>query len=127
MENKIKVVLVEPCKKAVVTEIEATLESMQEVVGGLIQAIYPFEEDVAIICNDDGKLLSLPMNRGISIDGEEEIFDIICGTFFIVNGSGESFSSLSEEQIEKYQQKFLFPEKFIKVNNSIKAIPYDTF
>lgn len=127
MAEKIKVVLVEPNKKAIVEEIGATLEDMQAAVGGLIQAIYPFEDEVALICNDEGKLLQLPANRGVRMDGKEDIFDIICGTFFIADCSGEKFGSLSEEQIKKYQQKFLFPEKFIKVNNSIKAIPYDTF
>lgn len=127
MAEKIKVVLVEPNKKAIVTEIGATLEDMQAVVGGLIQAMYPFEDEVALICNEEGKLLQLPANRGIRMDGEEDIFDIICGTFFIADCSGERFGSLSEEQIKKYQQKYLFPEKFIKMNDSIKAVPYEVF
>lgn len=127
MAEKIKVVLVEPNKKAIVTEIGATLEDMQAVVGGLIQAMYPFEDEVALICNEEGKLLQLPVNRGVRMDGEEDIFDIICGTFFIADCSGERFGSLSEEQIKKYQQKYLFPEKFIKVNDSIKAVPYEVF
>ena len=127
MEEKIKVVLVAPNKKAIVTEIGTTLEDMQAAVGGLIQAIYPFEDDVALICNEEGKLLQLPANRGVRMGGEEDIFDIICGTFFIADCSGERFGSLSEEQIKKYQQKYLFPEKFIKVNDSIKAVPYEVF
>lgn len=127
MAEKIKVVLVEPNKKAIVTEIGATLEDMQAAVGGLIQAMYPFEDEVALICNEEGKLLQLPANRGVRMDGEEDIFDIICGTFFIAGCSGERFGSLSEEQIKKYQQKYLFPEKFIKMNDSIKAVPYEVF
>ena len=127
MAEKIKVVLVEPNKKAIVTEIGATLEDMQAAVGGLIQAMYPFEDEVALICNEEGKLLHLPANRGVRMDGEEDIFDIICGTFFIADCSGERFGSLSEEQIKKYQQKYLFPEKFIKMNDSIKAVPYEVF
>lgn len=127
MAEKIKVVLVEPNKKAIVTEIGATLEDMQAAVGGLIQAMYPFEDEVALICNEEGKLLQLPANRGVRMDGEEDIFDIICGTFFIADCSGERFGSLSEEQIKKYQQKYLFPEKFIKMNDSIKAVSYEVF
>ena len=127
MEEKIKVVLVAPNKKAIVTEIGTTLEDMQAAVGGLIQVMYPFEDEVALICNEEGKLLRLPANRGVRMDGEEDIFDIICGTFFIADCSGERFGSLSEEQIKKYQQKYLFPEKFIKVNDSIKAVPYEVF
>lgn len=127
MAKKIKVVLVEPNKKAVVAEIGASIKDMQAAVGGLIQVIYPFEEEVALICNEEGKLLQLPANRGVRMDGEEDIFDIICGTFFIAGCNGEKFGSLSEKQITKYQHKYLFPEKFIKVNNSIQAVPYEVF
>lgn len=127
MAEKIKVVLVEPNKKAIVAEIGATLEDMQAAVGGLIQAIYPFEDEVALICNEEGKLLQLPANRGVRMDGEEDVFDVICGTFFIADCSGQRFGSLSDEQIKKYQQKYLFPEKFIKANGTIKAVPYEVF
>ena len=33
---------------------------MQAIVGGQIQALYPWEDSVALICNDEGKLLRLP-------------------------------------------------------------------
>lgn len=33
------------------------LHEMQDVVGGLIQAIYPFEDKVAVVCNDEGIFL----------------------------------------------------------------------
>lgn len=127
MAEKIKVVLVEPNKKAIVTEIGSTLEDMQSAVGGLIQAMYPFEDEVVLICNEEGKLLQLPANRGIRMDGEEDIFDIICGTFFIAGCNANGFRSLSEAEIKEYQQKYLFPEKFIKINSVIKAVPYETF
>ena len=58
-----QVVIVEPEKKPVVQNIDDTLTSMQQIVGGTIQAVYPFEEPVALICNDEGKLLNLPLNR----------------------------------------------------------------
>lgn len=46
-----KVIVVEPQKKPVVQEIDAGLASMQKIVGGSIEAVYPFEEPVALICN----------------------------------------------------------------------------
>ena len=61
-----KILLVEPGKKPVLSEIDGSLKSMQEVVGGTIQAIFPFEEPVALICNDEGKLLGLPLFNGSS-------------------------------------------------------------
>ena len=54
-----RILLVEPGKRPVLKEIDGSLKSMQEIVGGTIQAIYPFEEPVALICNDEGKLLGL--------------------------------------------------------------------
>ena len=43
----------EPPKRAV---IDGSLKSMQDIVGGLIQAIYPWDEPVALICDEEGKL-----------------------------------------------------------------------
>ena len=54
------VLLVAPMEPPRRVEIENSLESMQAVVGGLIQAVYPFDEPVALVCNDEGKLLGLP-------------------------------------------------------------------
>lgn len=44
-----QVVIVEPEKKPRVQSIEDSLASMQEIVGGTIQAVYPFDEPVALI------------------------------------------------------------------------------
>ena len=49
--NKINVVLCEPGKLARAATIEASLESYQKTVGGYIEAYYPFEEPVCIVCN----------------------------------------------------------------------------
>lgn len=49
-----QVVIVEPKKKPTVQNIDDGLEAMQKIVGGTIQAIYPFEEPIALICNDEG-------------------------------------------------------------------------
>lgn len=49
--DTIQVVLLEPGKTARVIQLEHTLESMQKIVGGDIEAFYPFEEQVCIVCN----------------------------------------------------------------------------
>lgn len=59
----LRVVLVEPGKAARVAEINGSLEGMQKTVGGYIQAVYPFEETVCLVCNEEGKLQGLPLNR----------------------------------------------------------------
>ena len=89
---------------------------MQEIVGGPIQALYPWDDPAAIICNDEGKLNQLPLNRVL------EDYDIIAGTFFICDIQGENFSSLTEKQMQKYQQMFLSPEKFIQTPEVLLCI-----
>ena len=90
-------------RKFYATEIDGSLESMQGIVGGLIQVIYPFDDPVAIVCNDEGKLMGLPLNRPLT-DCNGDIYDIIAGTFFLCSAptDSDSFGSLTEEQISKY-------------------------
>ena len=61
-----KVLMVEPGKSPYAAEIESGLKSLQAAVGGDIQAVYPYEDPVALICNDEGKLMGLPLN-GLSL------------------------------------------------------------
>ena len=60
-----KVLAVEPGKVPYETEIEGGLESLQKAVGGSIEAVYPYEDPVAVICNEEGKLIGLPTNRAL--------------------------------------------------------------
>ena len=62
-----RILVVEPERRPEVREIDGSLESMQEIVGGLIEAIYPFEEPVALVCNDEGKIMNLPVKYSNSI------------------------------------------------------------
>ena len=105
MNEKMKVLIVEPWKRPYAAEIPAGLESLQKMVGGLIQAVYPFEDAVALICNDEGKLLGLPINRPL-YDEEGEMYDILVGTFLVVGLTEDDFGSLPEEMIEKYTEAF---------------------
>ena len=57
-----KVLVVEPQTPCRVQEIDS-LADMQRIVGGDIEAVYPFQELVALVCNSEGKLLGLSMNR----------------------------------------------------------------
>lgn len=120
--SMIRVVLLEPMKEARVVEINHSLQSMQSVVGGLIEAIYPFEEQVCIVCNEEGKLQGLPLNRALR-DTDGHIYDIIAGTAFLCDCSGEDFGSLTDAQVAKYLALFKHPEAFVSVNGCIVAIP----
>lgn len=108
---KLKVLYIEPMKTPKIVEIDGDLESMQNLVGGYIEEYMPFEDEVAIVCNDEGKINGLEPNRGI-FDKEGEIQDIICGSFFICYAPVESekYLSLPDNLRKKYEEMFRHPE-----------------
>lgn len=185
-----------PGEKARVMEIDPSLRSMQRLVLGHIEGIYPFTEDVCIVCNDESKINGMDLNRAIYAEGIDDakkeycinticpnlkkdgvtleqiqkeldfremnqIFDgrdgwddnlldysteeltdvevlwdgnkeqdkvmieIIAGPCFICDCSGESYASLSDEQIQRYMKMFELPEQFLRVNGKFVAVPYD--
>lgn len=57
------------------------------------------------IANDEGKLLGLPWNRALT-DDHGVPYDIVCGTFFVAGLKEDDFASLTEQQIEKYKDKY---------------------
>ena len=120
-----QVVVVEPKKKPEVREIGDSLESMQKIVGGLIEAVYPFDEPVALICNEEGKLLNLPLNRALRND-ERNVYDIISGTFFLCAAPQESdhFEGLTDQQVKTYMERFAMPEMFLDVGGDLFVLPY---
>jgi len=126
-DNKetIRVVYCEPGRLARTIEIGTELVDLQHAVGGgLIEPYYPFEEEVCIVCNDEGKFNGMRPCRAVY--GEDgKMMDIIFGPFFICDCSGEDFASLSDEQLERYANQFRYPENYLRINGEIKAIKYD--
>ena len=121
MSKMIKVVLAEPGKKAKATEIENTLENLQKIVGGYIECIYPFEDNVGIICNEEGKLIGLEPNRVLR-DEDGNAVDIIFGTFIVTGLTDDDFGSLTDEQAEYYLNMFQCPEIIIRTGNGFVAL-----
>ena len=121
-----RILVVEPERRPEVKEIDGSLKSMQKIVGGYIQALYPFNDPVALVVNDDGKLLNLPANRGLR-DENGRIYDIVCGTFFICGAPADCdhFTSLTTEQIEKYRDRFHTPEMFWGMDGRIVCLPME--
>lgn len=116
--KELTVLIVEPNKEPYIKTIPAGLESLQKEVGGLIQAVYPWEEEVALICNDEGKLLGLPLNRFLR-DWQGQVYDVIAGTFLIVGLSDDDFTSLSWLDRDWLTRYFSAPESYaIGVNFS---------
>ena len=122
--EKMTVLVVEPMKKPYVKEIDPGLHSLQAEVGGDIAASYPFSDPVGLVCNDEGKLIGLELNRGLR-DEHGEIYDIMAGTFLVVGLSEDSFTSLTPEQVQKYTEHFKQPEQFISLNGQIIALPVE--
>ena len=120
-----QVIVVEPKKKPMVQDINAGLESMQKIVGGSIEAVYPFDEPVALICNEEGKLLNLPLNRALR-DDEGNVYDIISGTFFLCAAPPDSnhFAGLTDQQVKTYMEWFAMPEMFLNVGGNLFVLPY---
>ena len=121
----INVIYVEPGKEARTIEMKDELSEMQNLVGGLIEEYMPFEDDVAIICNDEGKMRGMPLNRGICSD-DGTLMDIIAGPFFIAYAPVESekFLSMPDELRKKYMQEFRNPEQFFMTAGGIRAVPF---
>ena len=114
--EKISVILIEPGKYPKLIEIEDTLEAMQETVGGYIEEYMPFDDEVAIICNEEGKLSGMQGNRRLGKD-------IIAGPFFIVGEDGDEFRSLTDEETKENLKRFAEPEDISQeeVENAMSA------
>ncbi|MBQ2392187.1 MAG: DUF3849 domain-containing protein [Clostridia bacterium] len=123
-ENTLTVLVVAPGEKPKVETIDCGLESLQQQVGGYIEAVYPFEEPVGLVCNEEGKINGMQLNRALR-DDENGIYDIVSGTFLVVGLGEEDFCSLTPEQIEKYSEHFAEPEMFFMLDGEIQAIPYN--
>lgn len=63
-----KVLVIEAGRQPMVKEIEGSLRSMQEIVGGYIQPVYPWREEVALVCNEEGKINGMALNRPLLDD-----------------------------------------------------------
>lgn len=122
-KDKIEVLLVEPGEYPKMVTIGSDLESLQKAVGGDIEAVYWFDDPVAVICNEEGKMNGLPLNRALR-DENNEVADIVVGTFFVCGLGKENFGSLPKEFQEKYEKLFHSPEKFLKMSQKIMAIPF---
>lgn len=126
-ENMIEVILLQPGREGKVIKIENDLDTMQSIVDGNIEIFMPFEDEVAIICNEEGKMMNLELNRAIK--GEDgEIIDVIVGDCFLCYAPIESEDCLSlpEELKEKYLERFRQPEIFYRTENGIKVVPMES-
>ena len=116
------VLLVQPNAYPKKISVGTELEDLQAMVGGDIEVTYPFEDEVAIILNESGKINGLPLNRAIyTEDGDMQ--DIYAGDFLVVGLTEDDFGSLTSEQMQKFEEQFQQPQMFVRMGRSIMAIP----
>lgn len=102
------------------TELSGDLKSMQEAVGGLIEGFYPYNDPVAIVCNEEGKINGLPLNRAIY--GENgQMSEAIAGDFFVAGLGEDSFTDIPEHLMDKYMKLFYYPEEFSLISGELVA------
>ena len=121
-QEKLTVLLIEPECYPKVIEIDPGLEPLQKAVGGWIEAIYPWEDNAAIVLNEEGKINQLPLNRSLRTE-DGVIYDITAGNMLIVGLGKEDFSSLTKEQLTRYEKLFHQPEAFIRLGGHLMAVP----
>ena len=121
-DNTIEVLMVEPGQYPRMERIDSDLASLQKAVDGYIQAVYPYDDPVALICGEEAKLEGKPLNRALR-DEDGDIYDIVAGKFFICGLGEEDFASLPKELQQKYEKKFHQPEAFLKMGSKLMAIP----
>ena len=113
----IKGLLVKPYELPEEIEIDNTLEAKQHIVGGYIECVYPENDDsVVFVCNEEGKINGMKLNRDIG-------YDIIAGPFIILGDDYDNgdFKSLTDDQILKYKMRF-DKNSIIETENKINAI-----
>lgn len=120
-ENTLSVLQIAPGQYPEQVEIDNDLKALQQAVGGSIGATYPFDDPVAIVYNDDGKLMGLPLNRALR-DEHGEAYDVVAGTFLVVGLGEEDFASLTPELAEKFEKKFHQPEDFIRLGHRMMIV-----
>ena len=105
--SSIHVYIKDPGKKPRSVNISPTLKNLQTHVGGYIEAV-TLASDMAIICNEEGKLRGLPYNCTI-------LNEDFVGTLIFVGVKGEEFCDVP---CDWKVFKLMFPELFEEVNEN---------
>ena len=115
MTKRIKVLVCEPGKIPYVKTIKNDWQDMSQIVGGFIEfvRIYPGAQ-VSIVCNDEGMIRGMPLNREIFLrcpvtckaTCKPRYYVSIYGPFFLVGTDGPDTISLTSEEIEQFSDDF---------------------
>ena len=110
--EKIKAVVVEAGKPARIEEVENSLQGFYKTIGcNCIECVYPFDGDVCMICEEEGKLNGSKLNRMLK-DECGKLYDVIFGTFLIVGyGKDAEFKTLTDEEAESFRKLYEEPDE----------------
>lgn len=122
-ENTMRVVICEPGKLARVALVQPGLESLQSIVGGYIEPFYPFEEEVCIVCNEEGKINGMPANRAVYVEKEptELSYGELCQQFRAAESRGEHLSGLIVFSEDSFSETFSEEARTYAVSSQNKA------
>ncbi|MCD8130385.1 MAG: DUF3846 domain-containing protein [Lachnospiraceae bacterium] len=120
-DNQIDVLLVKPGEFPQPWKVGTELEDLQAAVGGRIEVVYPFVDQASIVCNEDGKMNGLPLNRALR-DENGKMYDIVAGDFLVAGLTEDGFGSLTPEQMTKFEKMFHAPEAFLKMGRGVIAL-----
>lgn len=118
-KKEMQVLIVRPGEYAKRATIDGSLESMQDIVDGMIEVVYPWEERAAIVCNEEALLLDMKPNRFVA-----EIQEPIFGSFFVCGLGEEDLVGLTDEQLERFDKKFHYPQLFTMAENCCIVTDY---
>ena len=121
--KEITVVMLEPGKLARVETIDSSLKGLQKAVGGYIEAIYPFNEEVCIVCNEEGKLEGLPLNRAVYLEPSEidVSYSELCKMFREAESKGESMTGYIVFSQESFRDPYSEESRTYVVSSDNKA------
>lgn len=119
---KMTALVVEPGRQPYTKEIESGLRPLQAAVGGCVEVIYPYEDTVALLVNEEGKIEGLPYNRVLRNE-DGQIYDVVAGTFLVVGLGEEDFTSLTPEQLSKFEELFQTPDEFVLLGGGLAVFP----
>lgn len=121
MKSNIKAYFMRVGYKGYFGSLQNTLEAKQKYVGGLIQVV-TLNGVVDIICNEEGKVMGLPVNRAI-LDEDGKPVDILVGDIVAVRHDEEgNFTDIHEEDIQIIR-KYLRPVYLTEVTVVEKGEP----
>ena len=98
-----RIIVVRYNEHPVLRNVPHNLTVFQQIVGGKIEVVEPFPDNVALVCDESGRNNGKPINRVI-----DDSMDI-CGDFFLCGHDGEGLSDFPEDLIEWYMARFKLP------------------